>query len=138
LVNKGNFNSRKMSFYYKPLKQEIDESKLINHTPVSFKTMSAIDLVTSIDHQQHHSPTTKLFSTTNQISETSLSSLIGEPSTDGFGQQHEEELECKNLYHNFEGSMQSLDSEQQQESKNENSSFWPSSFRNVFNNVIKY
>ena len=36
--------------------------------------------------------------------ENSLSSYLGENSCDGFGSQHGlEELECKNLYSNFEG-----------------------------------
>jgi len=71
--------------------------------------------------------------------ENSLSSYLGDNSScDGFGTHHDhglEELECKNLYSNFEGSMggHSLDSDLQpsQDKSEKGSSVRPPSFRDM-------
>jgi hypothetical protein len=70
--------------------------------------------------------------------ENSLSSYLGDASCDGFGGQHGlEELECKNLYSNFEGSMggHSLDSDLQppQDKSEKGASARPPSFRDMLN-----
>jgi len=62
---------------------------------------------------------------------------MGETSCDGFGQQNLEELECKNMYHQFEGSMQSQDSFDQESKSDKGSSIRQPSFRNLLNNIDK-